>query len=60
MIKKLFNYYVQLYVAEDTKNKKQRIEIRRLLFLIVNLFFLWILCSLILTIFVNFINNIWR
>lgn len=38
MLKKLFNFYIRLYVEEDKKNQKPRSEIRRLCFLTINIF----------------------
>lgn len=44
MLKKLFDLYVHLYVSEDIKNKKPRVEVRRLMFLTLNIFFLSVFC----------------
>ncbi|MGX7049580.1 hypothetical protein [Pseudolactococcus piscium] len=60
MIKKLFNLYVDFYIGDDSKNGNERVEMKRLLFITVNIFFLWLLASLFLTIFLNFINSIGR
>ena len=38
MLKKLFDLYVHLYIAEDIKNKKPRVEARRLMFLTLNIY----------------------
>jgi hypothetical protein len=58
MLKKLFDLYVHLYIAEDIKNKKPRVEARRLMFLTLNIFFLTGFCISTFTQIMNILGNL--
>ncbi len=41
-MRKIMNYYVNLYISVDSENNKPRVEIRRLSFLIWNLLVIFV------------------
>ncbi|MFC4651605.1 hypothetical protein ACFO26_01605 [Lactococcus nasutitermitis] len=57
-IKKLFNFYVRLYVSEDVENGKPRIGIKRLLFLGINLFFLGMMGLIIIYVVIKIMGTL--
>jgi hypothetical protein len=58
MLKKLFNFYVNLYIAEDRKNQKQRVEIRRICFLSINIIFVSLFCISFFTTIANLLGRL--